>query len=74
MAGVNGPVIFSERDKKSHPRFSGDNTVKTYGLPEGFCILEKKAYMDGDILEMMVDVVAPGIRKTEVRQKFVLNF
>ena len=43
MAGVNGPVIFSEKDKKLHPRFSGDNTVKTYGLPEGFCILEKKS-------------------------------
>ena len=65
--GMNGLVIFLKKGKKVHPRIRGTNLVTRYGLPEGSCLIPKKAsYMDDEIWEKLVKVVAPGIIKFKV--------
>ena len=66
-AGVNGPVIFLEKDTKLHPRLRGKNFVTKYGLPEVSCVIPDKArYIDDETWAKVVKVVAPGIRKMTV--------
>ena len=67
-AGVNGLLIFLAKGIKVHPRLRGNNLVTKYGLPEGSCVIPKKAaYMDDETWARVVKVVAPGIRKMAVR-------
>ena len=66
-AGVNGPVIFLEKETKVHPRLRGNNLVIKYGFPEGSCVIPNKAaYMDDETWAKVVRLVALGIRKMAV--------
>ena len=67
-AGVNVPVTFLANGIKVYPSLRGTNMVTRYGLPEGYCVISNKAaYMEDDIWEQVVKVVAPSIRKIAVR-------
>ena len=60
---MNGPVIFMAKGTKVHPRLRGNNLVTKYGLPEGSCVIPKKAsYMNDETWVKLLKVVSPGIR------------
>ena len=64
---MNGPLIVLAKGTKVHPRLKGTNLVTIYVLPEGSCVIPKKAaYMDDETWSKLVKVVAPGIRKIKV--------
>ena len=66
-AGVNGTLIFLAKGAKVHPRMRGKYLETKYGLPEGSCVIPKKAsYMDDKTWEKVVNLLAPGIRKMAV--------
>ena len=71
---MNGPLLFLEKRTKVHPRLRGNNLVTKYGFPEGSFVIPNKAeYMDDKTWDKVVKVVAPGIRKMEVRNVAFLS-
>ena len=65
--GVNGQLIFLEKDGKVHPWNIGTNFVTRCLLLEGYCVIpNKSAYMDDGNWAKVVNVVAPRIRKIKV--------
>ena len=71
---MNGPVLFLAKRTKVHPRLRGKNLVTKYGFPEGSFVIPNKAeYMDDKTWDKVVKVVAPGIRKMEVRNVAFLS-